>query len=116
MDWGRRHGWTHRGGHWYRHGERTNIVFVPGVYPWLSSDWGYGGYGYGYAPTVSLPAVGESLAADVQSELARQGFYNGPIDGIVGPGTRAAIRSYQAANGLAINGQISSSLVASLGL
>ncbi|MEI6350342.1 MAG: peptidoglycan-binding domain-containing protein [Verrucomicrobiota bacterium] len=89
---------------------------MPGVYPWAYSDWGYGGYDYGYAPTVSLPAVGGSLASDVQSQLAQLGYYNGPIDGIVGSGTRAAIRAYQADNGLPVNGLITSSLTASLGL
>ena len=126
-DWGRRHGWTHHGGHWFHNNRRTNIVFVPGYYPWAYSGWGdyYGDLGYwdgGYygdvygAPVVSLPAVGESTVVDVQRELRAAGFYSGPIDGIIGPGTRAAIRAYQASNGLAITGQINSSLLGSLGL
>jgi len=55
-------------------------------------------------------------AAAVQDALAQEGYYNGPIDGIVGPGTRAAISNYQADSGLIITGMIDDSLVRSLGL
>lgn len=127
--WGRQHGWYHQGRYWYHNHNRTNFVYIAGVYPWDSYGWdypgwayndypdywGYGGYGY-TAPTAGIPAVGESLAVEVQRALQQSGYYNGPIDGIIGSGSRAAIRAYQAANGLPVTGGIDSGLLSSLGL
>ena len=48
--------------------------------------------------TASMPADDQMTEADrkrVQSALARLGYYDGQIDGIFGPDTRAAIRRYQ---------------------
>ncbi len=67
--------------------------------------------GYGYRGVAS-----DALAVDVQRSLARRGFYRGQIDGDVGPGTRAAIRSYQYDRGLTVTGRIDGALVRSLGL
>lgn len=58
----------------------------------------------------------DDLAVDVQRALARRGYYRGGIDGDVGPGTRAAIRSYQYERGLTVTGRIDSSLLRSLGV
>lgn len=58
----------------------------------------------------------DDLAVDVQRTLARRGFYRGAIDGDVGPGTRAAIRSFQYSRGLTVTGRIDSSLLRALGL
>jgi hypothetical protein len=38
------------------------------------------------------------LSVDVQRALKRRGYYSGAIDGDIGPGSRAAIRRYQAQN------------------
>ncbi|HYF36345.1 MAG TPA: peptidoglycan-binding protein [Prosthecobacter sp.] len=57
-----------------------------------------------------------SMDARVQSELARRGYYRGPIDGDIGPGSRAAIARFQADHGLAVTGSISGSLLSALGL
>ena len=57
-----------------------------------------------------------SVSANVQAALARQGYYQGPIDGIVGPGTRSAIAGYQRDNGLAVTGTITNGLVNDLGM
>ena len=56
----------------------------------------------------------DSLAADVQRELRRRGYYRGSIDGDIGPGSRAAIRAYQYDRGLSATGRIDSSLLRSL--
>ena len=99
----------------------------------------YGGYGYGNSPYYySRPSVGisfysrpsystyrgrqvyssysDSLAVDVQRELRRRGYYRGPIDGDIGPGSRSAIRAYQYDRGLSATGRIDSSLLRSLGI
>jgi len=43
---------------------------------------------------------------DVQTFLSQQGFYNGQIDGIYGPGTRNAVISYQRSRNLVADGII----------
>ena len=50
----------------------------------------------------------------VQAALAWRGFYSGRIDGVLGPETRSAIRSFQAHQGLPVTGQIDSGLINSL--
>lgn len=57
-----------------------------------------------------------SLETDVQLALRRQGYYYGPIDGDIGPGTRSAIRNYQIDRRLPVTGRIDTYLVRSLGL
>jgi peptidoglycan hydrolase-like protein with peptidoglycan-binding domain len=46
----------------------------------------------------------------IQSGLNRHGFDAGRVDGVVGPRTRQAIRDYQAAYGLLVDGQPSRQL------
>ncbi len=57
-----------------------------------------------------------SLGSDVQSALRRRGYYNGPIDGDLGPGSRAAIRDFQFARGLTPTGRVDSTLLRALGI
>jgi peptidoglycan hydrolase-like protein with peptidoglycan-binding domain len=92
-------------------------------YPLL---WGYDPYdngpGYDYSPTYSSSApsynynTGDSLVAQAQQDLAQAGYYQGAIDGVMGPATEAAISSYQQANGLAVTGTIDQDVIKSLGL
>lgn len=56
------------------------------------------------------------LSSSVQSALARRGYYYGPIDGDIGPGSRRAIARYQADHGLRPTGEVSYSLLRSLGI
>ena len=110
-----------------------NVVIRPSIGYGYGSSYGsyYGRSPYYYSrPTLgfsyySRPATtyrgqavyssySDSLAADVQRELRRRGYYRGPIDGDIGPGSRAAIRAYQYDCGLATNGRIDSSLLRSL--
>ena len=46
--------------------------------------------------------------------LLELGYDPGPVDGAVGPMTRSAIVSYQAAAGLAETGEVSKPLLASI--
>lgn len=87
------------------------------------------------APAVSAPGLGGSSAlgmrtaappgpvirvaynrsvARVQQALNDLGYAAGPVDGIMGPSTRAAIRSYQQDHGIAVDGQVSRELMRSL--
>ena len=105
-----------------------------GYYPY---DYGYYPYGYGYNPygdgypaygtyyNTGAPPVysgeangygGSSVIAQVQQILARNGYYRGAIDGVIGSGTRGAIRAYERAHGLAVDGRINRQLLARMGL
>jgi hypothetical protein len=79
-----------------------------GSYP---SNYSYGYYSY------NQPAYGNgSIVVTVQSRLARAGYYHGPIDGVMGPGTSYAIRAYERNRGLRVDGVISGPLLRNMGL
>jgi len=52
----------------------------------------------------------------VQERLADLGYYDGLIDGIMGPQTRAAIGTYEGTHNLVVDGTISTRLLARMGL
>ena len=107
-------GWHHGGG-WYGGG----VIITPGYYyppyPYYYGNPYYSGYEAPAAYQGSGVGAG-SVAIPVQEELTRRGYYHGPIDGVVGPGTRAAISAYQQNHGLEVNGVIDESLLRSLRL
>jgi hypothetical protein len=109
--------------HWWR-SHYTRIIFV-------NSGWWYWNAGYwfpawGYAPSVSYvydgPIYGynglspDQVTVNVQEQLAAAGYYDGPIDGVLGPMTREAIAAYQADNGLAVTSAIDEPTLATMGL
>lgn len=51
-------------------------------------------------------ALFKTIVMHVQVALMGQGIFNGPIDGDVGPKTRAALRAFQEGNGLKVTGTI----------
>jgi hypothetical protein len=121
------HSQWHDSGWWDEHcGDR--IVFVT-VYsqpfPFFF-DAGYWYPAWGYYPDAYYPYDGpiygyndlppDEVIANVQAQLYNEGYYDGPIDGILGPDTRAAIADYQADHGLAVTASIDEPTVASLGL
>jgi Putative peptidoglycan binding domain len=117
----------HDSGWWNDHcGDR--IVFVT-VYsqpfPFFF-DAGYWYPAWGYYPDSYYPYDGpiygyndlppDEVIANVQTQLYNEGYYDGPIDGILGPDTRAAIADYQADHGLAVTAAVDEPTVESLGL
>lgn len=130
--WGNhRHG-HHRHGH-HRHHRHYRPRFY-GYYGGFGYPYGYGfgssyyGYPY-YGASASLyyngynsgrvyegRSAGGSLIAQVQQELANAGYYQGAIDGVIGNGTRSAIRRYERENGLRVDGRIDDRLLSSMGL
>ena len=56
------------------------------------------------------------LTLRVQAVLYAYGYYNGPLDGMIGENTKIAITKYQRANGLTITGTLSDELIKSLQL
>jgi peptidoglycan hydrolase-like protein with peptidoglycan-binding domain len=62
------------------------------------------------APSVPKPRV--DLMAEIQRELSRRGFYDGPADGFYGPKTDAAIRDFEQAAGLRPSAEPNDNLLA----
>ena len=107
---------------WRSHYDR--IIFVNnGWYYWNAGYWFPA---WGYAPSVSYVYDGpiyayngwtpDQVTVNVQEELARAGYYDGPIDGVLGPMTREAIAAFQADNGLAVTSAIDEPTLATLGV
>jgi peptidoglycan hydrolase-like protein with peptidoglycan-binding domain len=42
----------------------------------------------------------------VQQELSQRGYYDGPIDGVMGPQTAKAVRRFQSVDQLSVTGEI----------
>src|SRR5438105_1381496 len=108
---------------WWR-SHYNRIIFVNnGWYYWNAGYWFPA---WGYAPSVTYvydgPIYGynglspDQVTVNVQEQLARAGYYDGPIDGMLGPMTREAIAAFQADNGLAITSAIDEPTLATLGL
>jgi peptidoglycan hydrolase-like protein with peptidoglycan-binding domain len=62
------------------------------------------------------PALSQDMVRQVQTRLQQAGAYNGGIDGIWGPQTEAAVRSYQQQRNLNVTGQLDGDTLASLNL
>ncbi len=60
--------------------------------------------------------VQRQLVLGVQSRLAQQGYYRGPTDGLFGPGTASALRTFQLRFGLSPSSRLDMETIAALGL
>jgi hypothetical protein len=109
---------------WWR-GHYSNIVLVDGGYYYW--DTGYWYPAWGYDPSYDTypydgPIYGfdglspDQVVADVQTQLQQEGYYNGPISGILDQPTQAAIANYQRDHNLAITAVVDAANVTSLGL
>ena len=61
-----------------------------------------------------LPEIDEALVSEIQRLLSERGLYSGPIDGVIGPRTDAAIRKYQSSIGLPPTGVANPTLLEQL--
>jgi hypothetical protein len=112
--------WSGNGNNWHRR-HCDNVVFIGGFYPY---SWYYPWYdNYGYyssAQAVVYDSTASyddgSLVAQLQSRLAGRGYYRGAVDGVMGPETRRAIRAFERANGLPVDGLIDDQLLSTMGL
>jgi hypothetical protein len=108
---------------WWRN-NYSNIVFVLGG--WWYWNAGYWYPALGYAPYANYiydgPIYGygnltpDQIVVNVQVALQQQGYYAGPIDGILGPETRGGLAAFQADYGLAITSTVDQPTLATLGL
>ena len=83
-------------------------------------------YPYSYYNYNAYPSVDNSgdyrrsatsdVTSVVQAELSKRGYYQWPIDGVIGAGSRRAIRSFQTDQRLPITGSIDRKLLSALRL
>ena len=136
-DRSRDHVWQ---GHHCRFINGSWVIFDFGFYPW----WPYWYYPYDYYADDYYPyqygydpgyydsgvyqneeyygqndygdAYSDSTIAAAQQQLAREGYYRGQIDGVLGPETRAAIAQFQNNHGLRVTGALTTDTLGALGL
>jgi len=113
--------WHDRG--WWR-SHYNRVVFAYGGWYYWNSGWWYPAWGY--APNAyyaydgpiygynSLPP--DQVVANVQAALQAQGYYQGEVDGLLGPLTREAIAGYQRDHGLYTTAAIDQPTLESLGM
>src|ERR1700719_863046 len=109
----------HQGAHFARHEDhfRHDGAFFFGgpfgygdTYSYDYPYYGYNDYNDGeyydgqYSPAEVTPSQ-ETIVA-VQKELAKLGYYHGPIDGLIGPQTGRAISWFQSVDKLSVTGRI----------
>jgi hypothetical protein len=113
--------WHDRG--WWR-SHYNRVVFVYGGWYYWNAGWWYPAWGY--APSAYYAWDGpiyaynglppDQVVANVQAALQAQGYYQGDVDGLLGPLTRQAIADYQRDNGLYMTSAIDEPTLASLGM
>jgi hypothetical protein len=110
---------------WWYNWHHPHVVFIYGG--WYYWDNYYWYPAWGYAPdsvyVVDAPIYASNPAddpaqvvANVQSALQEQGYYQGDVDGILGPQTRAALAEYQSAQGLEPTGLVDEPTLETLGM
>ncbi len=113
--------WHDKG--WWHHHHNRIILISGGYYYWDNGYWfpawgydtnyqyyPYDGPIYGYN---DLPP--DQVVANVQAALQSQGYYEGEVDGLLGPLTRAALAGYQRDHGLYTTSAIDEPTLESLG-
>jgi Putative peptidoglycan binding domain len=110
---------------WY-HSHYNRVELIGGGYYYWNSGYWYPAWGY--SPSAEYYAydgpiyVGhraeppDQVIADVQAELQQMGYYQGEVDGLLGPMTRQALTAYQADQGLTTTAAIDEPTLDSLGL
>ncbi|MEY2518958.1 MAG: hypothetical protein QOF24_717 [Verrucomicrobiota bacterium] len=109
---------------WWRSRYSRFALFGSGYYFWDNGYWfpayGYDNYYNSYAYDEPIYGYNDldptQVIASVQTELQRLGYYRLAVDGLMGPGTRAAIANFQRDNGLSITAAIDRPTLQTLGL
>jgi|SRR5579884_192095 len=109
---------------WWWHHHYNRIVFVFGGWYYWNAGWWYPAWGYDpgayyvwdgpiYAYN-GLPP--DQVVANVQAALQAEGYYQGEVDGLLGPLTRSALAAYQRDHGLYMTSAIDRPTLESLGM
>ena len=97
---------------YYPYGYGYGYGYGSNYYPYNSSyNYGYSSYRPGYRSGGTA-----SVVVQVQQGLARAGYYHGRVDGVMGSQTRSAIRSYQRAHRMRVDGAINDQLLGTMGV
>src|SRR5438093_233419 len=110
---------------WYR-SHFGRVELIGGGYYYFNSGYWYPAWGYNpsseyYAYDAPI-YVGQRaeppdrVIADVKAELHQMGYYEGEVDGLLGPLTREALTAYQADQGLTCTAAIDEPTLDSLGM
>ena len=110
---------------WY-HSRYQRIELIAGGYYYWHNNYWYPAWGYDpgqeyYAYDAPI-YVGhraeppDRVIADVQAELQQMGYYEGEVDGLLGPLTRRALTAYQADQGLEVTAVIDEPTLESLNM
>jgi hypothetical protein len=113
----------HDQGWWHNHYDRI-VLINGGWYFWNARYW-YPAWGYDSAAAYypyngpiyaynNLPP--DQVIANVQSTLQAQGYYQGEVDGMLGPVTRSALANYQRDHSLYTTEAIDEPTLESLGM
>ena len=110
---------------WY-HSRYQRVELIAGGYYYWNQGYWYPAWGYDpgheyYAYDAPI-YVGhraeppDRVIADVQAELQQMGYYQGEVDGLLGPLTRQALTAYQADQGLQVTAVIDEPTLDSLNM
>lgn len=116
--------WHDRG--WWQSRYGANILLIGGGWYYWDAGYWYPAWGYdesaAYYPYDGPIYVGDNrtpfdqVVADVQASLQEQGYYQGEVDGLMGPLTRSALADFQRDHGLITTAALDQPTLASLGL
>ena len=88
-----------------------------------SSRASYSSQGYAAAPNYNTasqapaaPELTPDMIRNVQQALQQDGKYQGRVDGVWGPGTQAAVRTYQQQHNMNATGQLDQDTLAAMNL
>lgn len=110
---------------WYHQRYQRVELIGGGYYYWHNNywypAWGYdpGNEYYAYDAPIYVGHRAEPpdrVIADVQAELQQMGYYQGDVDGLLGPMTREALTAYQADQGLEVTAVIDEPTLDSLNM
>jgi hypothetical protein len=109
---------------WWWRNHYNRVVFVYGGWYYWNAGWWYPAWGYDpgayYAWDGPIYAYNglppDQVVANVQAALQAQGYYQGEVDGLLGPLTREAIAGYQRDHGLYMTSAIDEPTLNSLGM
>ena len=83
--------------------------------------FGFGATGYGYPDYYDYYPYSYydnneyfNVELAVQQELAKLGYYHGPVDGVIGPETQRAIRWFQSTDKIPVTGRIDNATLRAL--
>ena len=110
---------------WWYNSYHPHVVFIYGGWYYWDNYYWYPAWGYApdsvyyYDGPIYASSPQEDPAqvvANVQSALQEQGYYQGDIDGVLGPQTRAALAEFQSAQGLEPTGAVDEPTLETLGM